>query len=224
MPGASINRRSDFILNADIGVNDTQEKLTKANAVMSMVQASSGGGGQAPDGSPIPQLPIQLPPLAGYEVAKMYLEANGVMNVDTLIQNPEIPPDQAQQALFTQMMQEMQQQVPQMVQQGVQQAVDTANQEAGNAKALAEAAKIAKETERLDDQTDKEAFEVANKLDAEDRREEADVMKAASTEKAADTEEWKAREDIKLRREEMDLQLKIAEKAQEAKATAVVSP
>ena len=49
-------------------------------------------------------------------------------------------------------------------------------------------------------------------------------MKAASTEKMADTDEWKAKEEIRLKERELELQLKIAEMAKEAKATAVVSP
>ena len=218
--------RSDFILNADIGVNDAQEKQTSAQAIMSMLAAASGGGGQGPNGEPIPQIPVQLTPLAGYEAAKKMLEASGVMNADTYIVNPNIPPDQAQMAAFQQMMEQMQQMIPQAVAQGVEQAVEVAKQGPQNQKAMAEAAKITAETDRLMEQSEKEAFEIANKLDAEDRREDEAAMKAAADQDQAETADWKAREDIRLRERELDLQEKSIEQTSDDKksATAVINP
>ena len=226
IPGVTVKGRADFILNADIGVNDAQEKANKASSVMQMIQAASGGGGQDAQGNPIPTLPIQLTPSAGYEAAKLFLEAQGVDNIEMFVVNPNIPPDQTQQAAFTAMLQEMQQAIPQMVQQGVQQAVETANQEADNTLKLAQAAKTEKEIERMDDASEKEAFEVANKLDAEDRREDSDVQKAAAAVTQAEAADFKAREDIRLREEELALQKEIAAKtpAEGSKTTSVVSP
>ena len=225
-PGVTIKGRSDFIMNADIGVNDAQEKLNKATAAMSMIQSASGGGGTDAQGNPIPQLPIQLTPNAGYEVAKMFLEANGVAAVDLIVQNPGIPPDQAQQASFQAMMQEFQQAIPAMVEQGVQQAVETANQEADSQYKLAQADKVRREIDQMDDEAEKSAFEVANKLDAEDRREDSDVQKAAAAMTQAEAADFKVREDIRLRQEELELQKEIARKtpADGNKTTSVVSP
>ena len=218
--------RSDFILNADIGVNDAAEKQINAQAIMSMLAAASGGGGQGPNGEPIPQIPVQLTPLAGYEAAKKMLEASGVMNPDTYLVNPNIPPDQAQQAAFMQMMEQMQQMIPQAVAQGVEQAVEVAKQEPQNQKAMAEAAKITAETDRILDESEKDAFEIANKLDAEDRREDEAAMRAAADQDKAETADWKAREDIRLRERELDLQEKSIDQTPDDKksATAVINP
>ena len=216
--------RTDFILNADIGVNDAQEKGIKANAVMGLLAGASGGGGTGPNGEPIPQIPVQLTPLAGYEAAKLLLEANGVMNVDTYLVNPNIAPDQAQQAAFQQMMEQFQQMVPQMVQQGVAQAVETANQEADNQVKLAQAEKTREETAQLVDKSDKEAFEIANKLDAEERREDEAAMKVAVDQDKQETADYKVREDLRLKERELDLQEEAMKKAETTSSTAVINP
>ena len=226
IPGVNMKGRSDFILNADIGVNDAQEKQMKASAVMQMITAASGGGGQAPDGSPIPQLPVQLTPTAGYEAAKLFLEANGVTNTDMIIQNPNIAPDQVQQAAFQQMLQEIQQAIPAMVQQGVQQAVEIANQEADNTLKLAQAGKVQAEIDRMEDQADKEAWDTANKIDAEERREEADLHNAATNEVKADNEYELKQRELDLKEEELKILREVKTESSDAdkKTTGVVSP
>ena len=224
----SMKPRADFILNADIGVNDAQEKQIKANSIMQLLTSASGGGGQAQDGTPIPTIPVQLTPTAGYEAAKVLLEANGVVNVDAYLINPQIAQEQVQQAGVQQMIDEM---VQKGIQQGVQQAIEQAMQAPEAQKMMAEAeklkaetGKIGADTAKVDADVDKSAYEVANKLDAEDRREEADVEKAAAQRDTADTNDWKAREDIRLKEKELEQMIKIAEMAKESKATAVVSP
>ena len=224
----SMKPRADFILNADIGVNDAQEKQIKATSIMQLLTSASGGGGQAADGTPIPTIPVQLTPTAGYEAAKLMLEANGVMNVDAYLINPEIAQEQVQQAGVQEMIQGM---VQQGIQAGIQQAVEQAMQAPEGQKMMAEAektkaetGKIVADTAKVDADVEKAAYDVANKLDAEDRREDADVEKAAAARDSADTADWKAREEIRLKERELELQLELADKAAEHKTTSVVSP
>ncbi len=226
----SMKPRSDFILNADIGVNDAQEKNSKANSILQLLTAATGGGGQAPDGTPIPQVPVQLTPTAGYEAAKNLLAANGVMNVDQYLINPQVAQEQVQQAGVQEMIEGM---VQQGIQAGVQQAIQQAmaapeaqKMQAEAQKLNAEAGKLTAETGKVDAEVEEKVFEIANKLDAEDRREDADIQKAASTQDMADTADWKAREDVRLREEELKILRETKEKAAEDKVgiTGVASP
>ena len=213
--------RSDFVVNADIGVNDAKEKLGQAQSLMQMLQAAAGGGGQDAQGNPIPQIPLQLTPIAGYEVAKKYLEANGVMDVDSFLINPAVAQEQVQQQGVQQMIQQM---VQQGIQQGVQQAIEQAMQLPEAQEATARIAKINAETGQIEATIEEKVWTVANKVDAEDRREEADVEKAAAQRDQADTADWKAREDVRLKDKELDILKEVQSKAAEAKVTGVVSP
>ncbi len=224
----SMKPRSDFILNADIGVNDAQEKLNKANTIMSLLQAASGGGGQDAQGNPIPSIPVQLTPTAGYEAAKQLLSANGVLNVDQYLINPQIAQEQVQQQGVAEMIQGM---VTQGVQQAMQQAVQQAMQmpeaqklQAEAGKLQAEAGKLGAETEKVGAEIEEKVYNVANKLDAEDRREDADVEKAAAQRDQADTADWKAREEIRLKEAELEILRETAKAAKEPGITGVASP
>ena len=213
--------RSDFIVMADIGSNDALEKQDKLNAMMSFLQAASGGGGQSPDGTPIPTIPVQLTPAAGYEVAKMFFDVNDLVGFEQIVVNPNIPDGQAQVMSF---MDGIQQQLPQMVEQAIQGAMAQVEQTSENQLTLAKAAKLAAETEALMDVSDEKAFDTANKLDAEERREDTAAMEHASKQMEAETNRMKVEGDLEMRHRELVLQAKIADKATDAKATAVVSP
>ena len=224
----SMKPRSDFILNADIGVNDAQEKTIQATAIMQMLTSASGGGGQDAQGNPIPQIPVQLSPVAGYEAAKKMLAANGVLETDLYLINPEVAQDQVQQQGVQQMIQQM---VQQGIQQGVQQAMQAAMQQpeamkmqAEAEKLKAETGKISMEASKVEADVEEKVWNIANKVDAEDRREEADVEKAAAQRDTADTNDWKAREEIRLKEKELDILREVQLKAEENKVTAVVSP
>ena len=217
--------RSDYVLNADIGVNDAQEKALQAQTIMGMLQAASGGGGQDPNtGAPIPQIPIQLTPLAGYQAATKLLEANGVMDVDTYLINPEIPAEDAQVAGIMQQVQQALQQIPAMVEQGVQQSIEAAKQDATAQKDLAQAEKLKAETEKTLTEVEKGAFEVANQIEAEERRTEEAAWKegVAQEDNSSDREKWEAEMDFKY--EELKQAERLAEKAAKTQANAVLSP
>ena len=216
--------RSDFILNADIGVNDAQEKAMQAQTIMAMLQAASGGGGQTPDGMPIPQIPVQLTPLAGFMAAQKVLEANGVMDVESYIMNPQVQPEEAQVAGIMQQVEQALSQIPQMVEQGVQQSIETAKQDAAAQKDMAQAAKLNAETERTLTEIEEKAFTAATSIEAEERREEAEAWKEAAAMEKNDIEREKMLKDLAIKEQEMELQREIAEKTADAKATAVVSP
>lgn len=227
-PGSNLKGRSDFIMNADIGVNDAQEKLNRATTIMSLIQSASGGGGQNPDGTPIPAIPLQLTPSAGFEAAKALLSANGVMNVEDYLIDPKTAKDQVQQQGVQEM---IQQQVQQGIQAGVQQAMEQAMQAPEAQKVLAEVAelnaragKTIAETDKVDAEVEEKVFSVATKIDAEDRREETDVENAAVNRDKANTADWKAREDIRLREIEMEELKRATQVAETTSATAVINP
>lgn len=212
--------RSDFILKADIGVNDEQDKFAKAQAIQGLIAATQGGG-TGPDGQPIPALPIQLTPTAGYEAAKIFLEAQGIVNPDMWVVNPQIAQEQVQ----TQAAQEMIAQITtQTVEQMVPQIMEQAMQSVDARVAEADIAKKTAEAESIKTKTDREAFDVANKDLAEDRRTEEAAMKEATDQRKLDLQERELEAKIRQTDRELDIQEKLAEQAKETKTSNVVSP
>ena len=224
MPGTNIRPRTDFVLNADIGVNDAQEKSNKAQAVMSLIAAATGGGGADEQGNPIPQIPVELTPVAGYEAMKLSLEAQGIMNPDMYIQNPNVQPDEVQQATLQKFMSDISQAVPQMVQQAVSQMIEESKQLPESQLKLAQAAKTAKETEILDASVDEKVMIVATELEAEERREEEAVYEAAIAKDKQEADEELKREDLRLKEKELELQRETAAKSETTTTTSVVNP
>ena len=155
-------------------------------------------------------------------MAKQYFESHQIGGFEKIVVNPALPEGQEQ---IASVISQLQQAIPAMIEQGVQQAVQTAMQMPESQKMVAETAKIAAETGQIEAAVEEKAWNVANKVDAEERREEADVEKAAAARDTADTADWKAREDIRLRERELEItDSKQLDKATETKTTTVVSP
>lgn len=218
---SGLRPRAQFIVAADVGVDDKQEKQARLMAGMNFLAMATGGGQPGPDGEPMPAIPVQLLDTAGYTIAKEYFEVNELPGFDKVVMDPKMPEGQEQVQSF---ISQMQQQIPMMVEQGVQQALQAATQAPEVQKMMAETAKITAETEKLVTDVEKQAFEVAEKGIAEERREEAEAWKEAAAMEQNDIKREEMRINMEIKRQEMQLQKEIAEKAAEAKATAVVNP
>ena len=97
--------------------------------------------------------------------------------------------------------------------QAIQGAMAQVEQTSENQYKLAQTAKLVAETEALTDVSDEKAFETANKIDAEERREDTAAMEHASKQMDADTNRMKVEGDLEMRHRELILQAEIAAKA-----------
>ena len=218
--------RSDFILDADIGVNDAQEKVNKVNAIIQAVGLLTGQPG--PDGQ-VMGIQAELLPTAGYEIGKMMLESQGALDaVDKIFVNPQVAEDAQVQAAIqgavAEVQQQMQAQMAQMEEQIRQQVTMELQVEQKKAELAVEERKVSLEERKQDHAEDRDAFDAATKDVAEERREDADAYKATYDERKLDIEQQKVDDNKELKLRELDTQEAIAEKAAESKATAVVSP
>ena len=225
-PGG-LKPRSDFILNADIGVNDTAENL---NAVAGIISAIGILTGQ-PDPATGQTLGVQaeLLPTAGYEIGKKMLEAHGALDlVDKIFLRPDVTQDPqvtaAIQKAVGEVTAQFQQQMAQMQEQITEQVKMELNTAEKQAQIQLDNRKIELEERKQDHAEDKDAFSAATDDVAEERREEAEVYKAAHGEKDLEIKDKKVEYEHERNLRELESQERIANKAAEAKATAVVSP
>lgn len=219
--------RSDFVLDVDIGVNEPQEKLNKAQGIMTALGILQG----QPDpttGQPI-GITADLLPTAGYEVGKLILEAHGGKDlVHKVLADPQVQGDPQVQAAVDGAVKEVTAQFQQQMIQMEQQMREQIKMEIQSEIKMAEVAvkdRLAQVEERkLDIEEDKAAYDIAVKDTAEERREDAEAYKSASQDRANDIQEQKVANDYELKIRELETQERLAEKAKEANATAVVSP
>ena len=167
--------KSDFILNADIGVNDAKEKLDKANAIMQAVGLLQG----TPDPETGQALGVtaELLPSAGYEIGKLILEAHGakdlVEKVFVMPQTMENPQVQGaiQNAIST-VQQQAQQQMQALTQQVTEQVTnDVKVQEAKFNREVKSRELDIKERE-IEGKNDADAFKSADDAVKEERYDE----------------------------------------------------
>ena len=223
MSPMNMRLRSNYIVTADIGSNDRQERLDSLNAGMTFLSGATGGGAPGPDGQPSPAIPVQLTAKAGYNLAKDYFEYWSIPNFESTVINPELPEGQEQ---VMSVIQQLQAQIPQMIQQGVQAALEQAAQLPESQKMIAETAKITAETDAIIDGSDEKAYGIANKLDAEERREDEGAMKVAVQQEDAETKKWKAEKEVELRERELAIAEAEVKKtpADKSNVTTLVNP
>lgn len=215
--------RVDFVLDVDIGVNEAQEKMAKAQAIMQAVSVLTG----QPDPQTGETLGVQaeLLPTAGYELGKLLLEAHGGKDiVDKVFVRPEVAEDPQVQAAIqgavAQAQQEAQMQMAQMEEQIRQQVtMELQVQEKQQANALKEREVGIKERE-LELKEDSGAFDAATKDVAEERRSEEDAYKMAIEERKLDQKD----RELDLKDKELDILKQVKTESTDKKTTGVVSP
>lgn len=219
--------RADFVLDVDIGVNESQDKLNKAQGIMTALGLLQG----QPDpqtGQPL-GITADLLPTAGYEVGKLILEAHGAKDmVHKILKDPEVEQDPQVQAAIQGAVQEVtaqfQQQMAQMQEEIRNQVMLELNTAEKQAEVEVKKREVAVKERKLDIEEDKAAYDLAVKDVAEERRDDAEAYKAASSDRANEISEKKIDKDYELKLREMELQEKLANKAAETKNSNVVSP
>lgn len=219
--------RSDFVLDIDIGVNESQEKLNKAQGIMTAVGMLQGQ--PDPQTNQVLGVTADLLPTAGYEIGKLILEAHGAKDlVHKIFKDPEVEGDPQVQAAIqgalAQQAQQFQAQMQQMQQQITEQVKLELNTAEKQAELEIKGREVAVKERKLDIEEDKAAFDLAVKDTAEERREDGEAYKAASAEKANEIKEKEVESNRDLKLREMELQEKLAAKAVETKNSNVVSP
>ena len=219
--------RSDAVLDLDIGVNDAQEKLNKALGIQTALGLLTGQ--PDPQTGEVLGVTAELMPSAGYEIGKLILEAHGAKDlVHKVLMDPGVKEDPQVQAVIETEVAKVeaaaQQQIAAMEEQLRKQIQLEMNaQEKAAENAIKERA-VALDERKQDFTEEEAAFKVAISDDAEDRREDESAMDSANKDRALDIQEKKIDNDKELKVRELESMERIAEKAQEAKATAVVSP
>ena len=219
--------RSEGVLDLDIGVNDAADKLKKAQGIMSALGLLQGN--PDPATGQVLGITAELLPTAGFEVGKMILEAHGAKDmVHKVLLDPGVKEDPQVQAAIEAEVQKVTQQFQQQIEGLTQQITEQVKLELNTAEkrqALAlDNRKIALEERKQDHAEDKDAYGAAIDDVAEDRREDRSAMDVAVKQEGNDIQRYKIDTDKELTVHELETQERIAAKATEAKATAVVSP
>lgn len=184
--------RYEFIINADVGIDAQAEKLQKATAMMTMLQTPIAG--------------IQFLPEAGYEIGKMWLEANGMMDVDRLLVNPSVQQEVAQDPQITHFLNQyeasMQQQVAAAVEQTRQEMLMMPDAMLKQAQAELAKAKADDIAPRREMDGDKAAIQMALMQDKEDRLDERSAVDKAIDMERVELQRWELTEEVELAKKE----------------------
>ena len=185
-------RRVDFIINPDLGADDRQEKSAQATALLTTMS------------QPIPG--VQWLPNAGYQGAKMLLEANEIKDVDNWLVNPEtqqaLAEDPQVQAFMDNAQAQIQQQVAQAVEMERQKILEMPDAMLKTAQAELAKAKAMNLDDSLEHTKDKDAFMVSQKIDDADRIDERAAVDKAIDIKRVELQEKEINEEIKLANKE----------------------
>ncbi len=211
-----LRTRSEYVVTADVGVNAEQDKLKQQAALMTFFSAASGGGAPGPDGQPTPSIPVALTDTAGFEIAKQFFDAHNLPGFEKIVVNPNIPDGQEQ---VTSLLAQMQKQFPIMVQEGIAAALEQAKQQPEVMEAMAKARKLNVEADVLETGMEKEVMDMANKLDAEDRREDEAVGKEALGQAKLDQDNEQFNKTHSLAVRELDISERLSKETPEEQKT-----
>ena len=192
--------RSQFILGVSVGVNEKEDKLTKATLLLdTIVKATTAG--------------VQLPftPNAPYEISKKLLNSLDVKEIDKVLVNPDdqatIAQDPQVQAYLAEMSAQMQAQSGQMIEQAVQEALGGVQSQLTMAQAeeiKSRAALNLRKAQNLDHTEEKDAFNSALAESKADRDDEKSATEIAVDLKNLELQEFEIKEEIKLKKRQLD--------------------
>ena len=186
--------RYEFIINADVGIDAKAEKRQKALEMMQVMA------------QPVPG--VQFLPQAGYEVAKMWFEANDMMDVDNLLVNPTtqemVGQDPQVIHFMNQAEAQMQSQMAGAVEQARQEVLQMPDVMLKSAQAELAKAKAMDIAPRRELDAEKAAVQMAIMTDKEDRLDERSAVDKAIDMERVDLQRWELEEEVELAKKEFE--------------------